>query len=397
MKIVSIVGARPQFVKLAPMSLAVTEHNRSHLSPEIEHVIIHTGQHYDYQMNNVFFDELGIPAPDLCLGIGSGTHGRQTGAMIQSLEDVLMKEKPSWVVVYGDTNSTLAGALAAAKLHMAVAHVEAGLRSYNRKMPEEINRVLTDHCTDLLFCPAENALTNLRKEGFTRIISRQRIQKTSVSRGPMKKPVFPIVIDVGDIMFDTLRTSVVIAERKSLILQNLMLRPKAYYLATIHRPENTDDPKVLEALITAFSRIHSDDRPVVFSVHPRTKKSMERFGLYEKAARSALLLDPPLSYFDMLVMEKNAAKILTDSGGVQKEAYFFRVPCITLRNETEWTETVAAKANVVVGSDPVRILKAVRTTSSRPGKLKWDIYGCGNARKLIIKSLMHFRPDGRSY
>ena len=306
MKVATIVGARPQFIKCAPVSRKLRE--------SAAEVLIHTGQHYDSNMSELFFHDLEIPEPDYNLGVGSGTHGEQSGEMLKQIEKVLLKEKPDYVLVFGDTNSTLAGALAAAKLCIPVAHVEAGLRSFNRRMPEEINRVVTDHLSSLLFCPTETSVNNLAREGITEGVHL-----------------------VGDVMYDALLLNSRRAEEKSKILEALRLQPKSYFLATVHRAENTDDPRRLAAIVKAFEMI-SDIFTVVWPVHPRTRKVLESYGL-RKNGQSFSILDP-VSYLDMLCLEKDAKGILTDSGGVQKEAYWLKVPCITLREESEWIETL---------------------------------------------------------
>ncbi|MGC9019425.1 MAG: non-hydrolyzing UDP-N-acetylglucosamine 2-epimerase [Candidatus Bipolaricaulaceae bacterium] len=362
MKVVDIVGARPQFIKLAPILQAIEHHNLEHPESPIHEVLVHTGQHYDYEMSQVFFDELGLKAPDYHLGVGSGTHGYQTGEMLKRVEEVLLKEKPDLVMVYGDTNTTLAGALAAAKLHIPVAHVEAGLRSFNRRMPEEINRVLTDHVSDLLFCPTQTAVENLRREGITEGVHR-----------------------VGDVMYDAALLYLDLAERKSRILERLDLAPRSYALATVHRAENTDDLERLRAIFEGLGRIGREGLPVILPLHPRTRKQVEALGLRSHAVR---MLEP-VSYLDMLVLEKNARVILTDSGGVQKEAFFFRVPCVTLREETEWVETVEAGWNTLVGCDPGRIVRAA--LEARPGVDSTWPYGDGRAAKRIVEFLVESR------
>ncbi|WP_292366042.1 MULTISPECIES: non-hydrolyzing UDP-N-acetylglucosamine 2-epimerase [unclassified Methanoculleus] len=350
MKIASIVGARPQFIKCAPVS--------RELRKEHEEVLVHTGQHYDHGMSEVFFEELRIPKPDYNLGIGSGTHGRQTGAMLGAIEDVLEKEMPDVVLVYGDTNSTLAGALAAAKLHIPVAHVEAGLRSFDRRMPEEVNRVLTDHASDLLFCPTETAVANLAAEGVT-------------------KGVFL----VGDVMLDAMNYNRGIAEERSRILEDIGVEPGDYLVVTVHRPSNTDSPEKMAAILGALGEA---DRSVVFPVHPRTRKYLAGYGLLTKMSENVRLIEP-LGYLDMIRLIGHAEKILTDSGGVQKEAYMLGVPCITLRENTEWVETVEAGWNVLVGAGRERIVDAVRHFS--PGARQKEIFGTGNASVLIGKIL----------
>jgi len=366
MKVVSIVGARPQFIKAAPVS---RELRKEHME-----VLVHTGQHYDYFMSAVFFDELGIPEPNYNLGVGSASHGRQTGEMLIRIEEVLLKERPDWVLVYGDTNSTLAGALAAAKpsfgkvstsstrrlrTSIPVAHIEAGLRSFNREMPEEINRVLTDHVSDLLFCPTETAVQNLAREGITEGVH-----------------------NVGDVMYDAVLHNIGIAEQRSHILERLGIEPKAYLLATVHRPQNTDNSENLRSILSAFNAL---DEVIVFPAHPRTSEAIERLGY---RLRPHVKLIEPTSYLDMLVLERNARLILTDSGGVQKEAYFFAVPCVTLREETEWTETVEVGWNVLVGADEERIVEAVRgfwPQGDRP-----NLFGNGTASQRIARALKIF-------
>jgi len=348
LKIATIVGARPQFIKAAPVSRWLRLHHRE--------ILVHTGQHYDYLLSEVFFRELGIPTPDYNLGVGSASHGRQTGEMLARLEEVLLQEKPDWVVVYGDTNSTLAGALAAAKLHIPVAHVEAGLRSYNRTMPEEINRVLTDHLSSLLFCPTDTAVRNLAREG--------------INQGVHK---------VGDVMYDVALWGLEIAEQKSTILETLGVDPGNYLLVTIHRPGNTDDPRNLSAIVSALNDVAET---VIFPAHPRTQKALKQWGLHPN---SNVRLIEPVSYLDMLMLEKNARMILTDSGGVQKEAYILGVPCVTLREETEWVETVEAGWNILVGANRERIVEAVR--NFQPTGERLPLFGDGNASRRIVEIL----------
>ena len=352
MRVVSVVGARPQFIKAAPVGKALREAGHTE-------VLVHTGQHYDDEMSAVFFRDLEIPEPDYNLGVGSGLHGWQTGQMLIRLEEVLLAQKPDWVLVYGDTNSTLAGALAACKLRIPLAHVEAGLRSFNREMPEEHNRVLTDHCSDLLFCPTQTAVDNLVREGITRGVHL-----------------------VGDTMYDAVLQFAEIARQRSTILQDLGLKPKGYLLATVHRPYNTDDPEHLRSILEAFVEI---GEIVVFPIHPRTRQRMAEFGLsnVKRKTWNVKLIDP-VGYLDMLVLEQQARLILTDSGGMQKEAYFFGVPCVTLRPETEWVETVEAGWNVVVGAERERIVEAVNG-HVRPPAILPAIFGDGQAARRIAK------------
>jgi len=306
-------------------------------------------------MNKIFFDEMGIPEPDHHLGVGSGSQGEQTGEMLKRIEEVLMDESPDLVLVFGDTNTTLAGGLAACKLHIRVAHIEAGLRSYDRRMPEEINRILTDHCSDLLFAPTRTAVENLMKEGIT-----EGVYLT------------------GDVMVDALKENIKIAERESIILNELNLKITRYYLATIHRAENTDDFDRLKSIVDAFCEI--DD--LVFPCHPRTEKSLKTFGLWDKLTKKVNVIKP-VGYLDMLMLEKNANKILTDSGGMQKESYIFKVPCITLRNTTEWVETVEDGWNVLTGSDKEKIMKMAN--NFEPEGEQRNIFGEGDASEKIIK------------
>jgi UDP-GlcNAc3NAcA epimerase len=363
MKIATIVGARPQFIKAAPVSRAIQEHNQNKSNSQITEVLVHTGQHYDYNMSQVFFDELAIQEPDYHLGVGSGTHGKMTGAMLGAIEEVLLDEQPQWVLVYGDTNSTLAGALAAAKLHIPVAHVEAGLRSFNRRMPEEINRVLTDHVSTLLFCPTETAVVNLENEG--------------ISQG---------VHHVGDVMYDAFLFNGELAKKKSVILSKLGLKPGHYCLATVHRQENTEDSTKLLSLLSAFEELASADCPFVIPLHPRTLK-LSRPYVPEHRLNPHVRIVPPVSYMDMIHLEGHARVILTDSGGVQKEAHFAKVPCITLRNETEWVETVKAGWNCLVGSEKGAIIKGfLEVTGGDPGQ-NVQIYGEGNASQTIVQIL----------
>lgn len=351
MKVLSIVGARPQFVKAAAVSRC--------LRPRCTEILVHTGQHYDENMSDVFFRELEIPEPDHHLGVGSGSHGVQTGAMLSGLERVMMDETPDRVLIYGDTNSTLAGALAAAKLHIPVAHVEAGLRSFNRRMPEEINRVVADHLSTLLLCPSETAVANLAAEG--------------VVRG---------VHSVGDVMAEALAHAVALARARSRILERLGLESGRFLLATIHRAENVDAPDRLRDLIRALVDL---DEVVIFPVHPRTRKALEHLQDVRLEGSRVRCVDP-VGYLDMVQLESSARRILTDSGGVQKEAYWLNIPCITLREETEWVETVGAGWNRLVGADPERIRAAVRQWT--PPVERPELYGDGHAAERCVELLV---------
>jgi len=361
MKIVTIVGARPQFIKAAAVSRALSNHNKTNESDPIHEVIVHTGQHYDANMSRVFFDELEIPKPHINLGVGSGSHGWQTAQMLTQIETVLQDEKPDWVLVYGDTNSTLAGALAAVKLHVAVAHVEAGLRSFNRRMPEEHNRVLTDHCADQLFCPTRAAVNNLKNEG---IASKAHL--------------------VGDVMYDSVLYNTQLAENKSRILEELNLHPGAYALATVHRAENTDDSNRLGDIFQAFEELSASKIPVVVPIHPRTKKIIEKL----RIPIASVQLIEPVPYLGMLLLEKNAKYILTDSGGVQKEAYWLKVPCVTLRDETEWVETLASGWNILSGVKTRDIIKSM--TSYKPQAIQPELFGDGNSSEKILDVLISY-------
>jgi UDP-GlcNAc3NAcA epimerase len=357
-RIATVVGARPQFIKAAAVSRLL----RARLGTS--EILIHTGQHYDNNMSEVFFSELEIPTPDFFLGIGSGSHGVQTGRMLEALEKVLLDTLPDWVVVYGDTNSTLAGALAAAKLHIKVAHVEAGLRSFNRQMPEEINRILTDHLADLLFVPTETAVQNLQHEG----IDAAKIYY------------------VGDVMYDASLYYGEKSERTSLILKRLKLEPQNYLLATIHRAENTDDVVRLQTIFNAFSQIAQEIRLVV-PLHPRTRAALQRYGLLAEIPPSVQLIDP-VGYLDMVMLEKNARLIATDSGGIQKEAYFYRVPCVILRDETEWVELLDLGWNVLC--PPINTETIVNNMMARPdnrGTEKTSLFGEGMAAATIVQLL----------
>lgn len=352
MKVATIVGARPQFIKATPVSQALAEAGH-------EEVLIHTGQHYDAGMSDVFFAELPIPTPTFNLGVGSAAPGRQTGEILIRVEEVLTRtpSRPDWVIVYGDTNSTLGGALAARKCGIPLAHVEAGLRSFNPDMPEEHNRILVDHCSQRLFCPTRTAVENLTAEGI----------ETGVDQ-------------VGDTMLDAVLQFAALARERSDILDRLELERGAYLLATIHRNYNTDDPRALARLVGALESL---GEPVLFPVHPRTRKELEKLELFD--SRNLRLIEP-VAYLDMLELESHARGILTDSGGMQKEAFFLGVPCVTLRPETEWVETVEAGWNTLTGSDPDRLRAAVANLE-RPCERPADLFGKGDAASRIVKRL----------
>ncbi|HDM76734.1 MAG TPA: UDP-N-acetylglucosamine 2-epimerase (non-hydrolyzing) [Deltaproteobacteria bacterium] len=382
MKIITVVGARPQFIKAAAISRAIRKRNGfpSNLVSHLSEVIVHTGQHYDSNMSEVFFKELDITEPHYNLGIGDSTHGAMTGRMLEKIEEVLLNERPDWVLVYGDTNSTLAGALAAVKLHIQVAHVEAGLRSLNRKMPEEINRVLTDHVASVLFCPTHKAVQNLQMEGFKNILDPIRISNVE------RTPNFPLVVNVGDVMYDTALYYAPKSEQKSRILEELNLKPNSYALTTVHRSENTDDRERLKNIFEGLSRV-ARELDVVLPLHPRTREALEREDLFDQVAQMLKLIEP-LGYLDMIRLEKNAKLILTDSGGIQKEAFFYGVPCVTLRDETEWMELVDAGWNILAGTNADRIGQAAQNMLSAWHPLaQISLYGHGNTAFKILDVL----------
>lgn len=351
----TVIGARPQFIKAAPVSKAIRKYTTE--------ILIHTGQHYDHNMSRIFFDDMGIPVPDANLEVGSGPHGQQTGLMLERIEDRLKESVPDLVLVYGDTNSTLAGALAAVKMEIPVCHIEAGLRSYNRKMPEEINRILADRCADLLCCPTETAVRNLQAEG---------IQKN--------------VYLTGDVMYDAALHFRDIAVRQSGIMKRLQLKEKEYVLCTLHRAENTDSVGRLTNIVNALI---DSEAVIVLPVHPRTEKMLLQSRLMERVKKNGhITMIPAISYLDMIRLEMSAGKIVTDSGGVQKEAYFFDIPCITLRDETEWTETVSDGWNCLAGARYEKILDAIH--SFHPVSKKYSHYGNGRAADIIAGHIARF-------
>ncbi len=351
MKVVTVVGARPQFIKAAPVHRV--------LRRRAQEILVHTGQHYDPRLSKVFFDELNIPQPDYHLGVGSKSHGAQTGEMLLKVEEVLEKVRPDLLLVYGDTNSTLAGALAAAKMHIPIAHVEAGLRSFNRRMPEEINRVLTDHLSRWLFCPTQTAVQNLEREG--------------ISKG---------VHLTGDVMLDAVLYNRKLAEDRSRILEQLELEPGQYLLITLHRAENTDDLRRMKSIVDAFNELSI---PAVLPMHPRTRNRLKQMEL--SLSNPLVKVIEPVGYLDMLQLEANARKILTDSGGVQKEAFFLQVPVITMRDETEWVETVEQGANRLTGANKAAILEAVERFEVDFTRVS-SVFGDGRAAERIVDHLM---------
>ena len=352
MKILTILGARPQFIKAGSVSREIAKHN------EIEEIIVHTGQHYDANMSDIFFQEMLLPKPDYFLGIGGKSHGAMTGQMIEKIEEVCLKEKPDWIMVYGDTNSTLAGAIVASKLHVKLAHIEAGLRSFNMNMPEEINRILTDRVSNILFCPTDTAVQNLKNEGFDTFTCK--------------------VVKSGDVMQDGALFYKEFAKKPSCDIQN------DFILCTIHRAENTDDEQRLRAIFEALEEI-AQEKQIILPLHPRTKKILENLDLN---FQNLTIIDP-VGYLEMVWLIDHSSLVMTDSGGLQKEAYFFSKPCITLRDETEWIELVTCKANTLVGADKNKILEAYKTRSSFDStNSSLDLYGGGKASEMIIKELL---------
>jgi UDP-GlcNAc3NAcA epimerase len=354
MKIVTIVGARPQFIKAAALSRELAKHD------SIEEVIIHTGQHFDANMSDIFFEEMEIPKPKYNLDINSVGHGAMTGRMLEGIEKILLDEKPNLLLVYGDTNSTVAGALAAKKIHIKVAHVEAGLRSFNMEMPEEVNRILTDRISDFLFCPTTTAIDNLQKEGYDNIDTN--------------------IINCGDVMQDAAEFYALRSEEKSSvkIFNNL----DSFILCTLHRAENTDDPERLKDIIEALNELHKTT-PIVLPLHPRTKGKIEALGIELKVN----LIDP-VGYFDMIELLKNCSLVMTDSGGLQKEAFFFKKNCVTMRDQTEWVELLENDVNILVGADKEAIINGVNTMLNKDSNFDLNLYGNGKACSNIVAELM---------
>ncbi len=371
MKIVTIIGARPQFIKAGVISRAIATHNKQGLTEKVLEILLHTGQHYDANMSDVFFREMRIPKPDYYIGINKGTHGNMTGCMLGKIEEILIKEKPEAVLVYGDTNSTLAGALAAVKLHIPVAHVEAGLRSFNMKMPEEVNRVLTDRISYWLFCPTETAVINLKNEGLF------DIKRSDAFFGKS------LVFNVGDVMYDAAIFYKKIAEPTDFIVSLIDQLKDGFYLSTVHRAENTDDSVNLENIINALEII-SEKKPVILPLHPRTRKLLNINNILTKKIR----IINPIGYFDMITLLENCEAVFTDSGGLQKEAYFFHKPCITLRNETEWVELVEGGFNILVEANCDKIVYEEKYLNNRKLDYSKALYGRGDTGNKIVKALL---------
>jgi UDP-GlcNAc3NAcA epimerase len=378
LKIVTIIGARPQIIKAAALSRAI----RNHFQEQLQEVIVHTGQHYDNNMSQVFFDELGIPKPDYNLEIGSGSHGKQTGKMIERIEEVLLEEEPAYTVVYGDTNSTLAASVAASKLRIPIVHIEAGLRSFNKSMPEEINRIMCDHASSLLFTPTTSGLNNLIKEGF------------SSDQAPPYSADHPGIFHCGDVMYDNSLYFRQIAERESSILQQLDLVNQNFLLGTIHRDNNTDQAERLNNIFRVLNLISMDNLiPIVLPLHPRTLKAMEKRLDQELAlqieSNNNLKIIQAVSFLDMIMLESHCNMVFTDSGGVQKEAYFFHKPCIILRSETEWVEIIEQGNGLVVDADPKAITGAYQYFHKNKEDLTFPpIYGDGRAAEFICETML---------
>ncbi len=375
MKLVTIIGARPQFIKAAALSRAI----RNHYADQIQEVIVHTGQHYDDNMSQVFFDELQIPRPDYNLHVGSASHGVQTARMTEGIEALLIKEQPDFIILYGDTNSTLAGAVAAAKIHVPIVHIEAGLRSFNKSMPEEINRIVCDHCSTLLFSPTKAGFENLKREGFP------------IDNHPPYTIDNPKVFHCGDIMYDNSLHFADIAEEKTDIIQRLELTNKPFILATIHRDSNTDHPERLSAIFKALIQL-SEERQVVLPLHPRTSKLL-KVNLHEELQKQIfnspnIKLIPPVSFLEIIALERHAQLVMTDSGGVQKEAYFFQKPCIILRPETEWVEIVETGNAILADADESRIMQAWQHFKVNPPTIFPEIFGDGHAAEFMLEKII---------
>lgn len=378
-KLLTIIGARPQIIKAAALSRAI----KSKFSNQISEVIVHTGQHYDENMSQVFFDELQIPAPDYNLNSGSGMHGKQTASMIAGIEEILLKEKPNGIVLYGDTNSTLAGAIAASKIHVPVIHIEAGLRSFNKAMPEEINRIMCDHVSTFLFSPTQAGYKNLVKEGFPE----NNVAPYSVNN--------PKIYYCGDVMYDNSLYFSEVAEQKTTVLDDLDLKNTSFILATIHRNNNTDEPERLNALFSALNDIASENQiKIILPLHPRTAKLLPSnldADIYKKVVENEYIkLIPPVSFLEIIALEKNASLVITDSGGVQKEAFFFKKPCIILRSETEWVELVNSGSAIIADADENKIKKAYQYLKNQKTLEYPPLFGDGKAAEFICSELVNY-------
>jgi len=373
MKILTIIGARPQFIKAGAVSRAIKKHNSQITNHKllITEIIVHTGQHYDANMSDIFFEEMQIPKPDYFLGVGGKSHGAMTGQMIEKIEEVCFKEKPDWILVYGDTNSTLAGAIVASKLHIKLAHVEAGLRSFNMQMPEEVNRILTDRVSNILFCPTDTAVENLKKERFPFKLASNHNQ---------------LITNIGDVMLDAAKYYKQFAKPPS-VTNHSSLITNHFILCTIHRAENTDNPQRLKSIFEALNEIAKETQ-IILPLHPRTKKLLpSTFYLHPN-----LIIIDPVGYLEMVWLLDNCKLVMTDSGGLQKEAYFFNKPCITMRDETEWVELVEIGANTIVGADKEKILDTYRKINQSPiiNHQSLNLYGDGNASQKIIEEMLKY-------
>lgn len=378
-KILTIIGARPQIIKAAALSRAI----KNNFQKEIFEVIVHTGQHYDDNMSKVFFDELNIPPPDYNLNVGSGEHGKQTASMIVGIEEILLKEKPACIVLYGDTNSTLAGAVAASKIQVPMIHIEAGLRSFNKSMPEEINRIMCDHVSTLLFSPTKSGFDNLLKEGFVE------------NNQPPYTFDNPKVYHSGDVMYDNSLYFSTLAEQKNSVLKNNNLLESKYILATIHRNNNTDEPLRLNAIFSAMNKIATESKiKIILPIHPRTSKLLEKnlsSELYNIIKTNEYIkIIPPVSFLEMITLEKNATLVMTDSGGVQKEAFFFKKPCIILRSETEWIELINCGAARICDADEIKIVEAFNHFSTVQNLQFNDLFGDGKAAEFICGEILKY-------
>lgn len=378
-KILTIIGARPQIIKASAISRAI----KNHFANQLQEVIVHTGQHYDHNMSEVFFEELSIPKPDYNLSVGSGSHGAQTAKMIEGIEEILLKEQPQALIVYGDTNSTLAGAIAASKINVPIVHIEAGLRSFNKTMPEEINRIMCDHVSTLLFSPTSTGLDNLVNEGF---------KQNNESPYSFDNPK---IYHCGDVMYDNSLHFSLLSDEKSVVLSELGIKPNEFVLCTIHRNHNTDDPERLTNIFDSLNEIANEHQlSIILPIHPRTKKLLEQNvekSVYQKIIENnKIVITEPVSFLDMIALEKNAKLIVTDSGGVQKEAYFFKKPCVILRPETEWVELVKVGAAVIANNDKNTIIEASRNFLNKSDQLNFpEVFGDGKASEFICQEIVN--------
>lgn len=379
-KLLTIIGARPQIIKAAALNRAI----RTKFSEELTEVLVHTGQHYDHGMSDIFFEEMGIPKPNYQLGIGSGSHGKQTGKMLEEIESVINQEKPDALVIYGDTNSTIAGSLAASKLHLPVIHIEAGLRSYNKRMPEEINRIAADHASTLLYSPTNSGLQNLQKEGFLSLSNAKEQGKADINN--------PYVFHCGDLMYDNTLFYGEKAEEKTAFFTNNGIEKGNYVLSTIHRPQNTDDLNTLLGILTVLNEISEQEKvQIVLPLHPRTAKVLNEaqdHRITRIRSNNLFKIIEPVGFLEMILLEKHSKLIMTDSGGVQKEAFFMKKPSVILRPETEWTEIVEHGCGVLAGSNPEKIRAGYNKYKSAEAIEYPSIFGNGNAAEFICKSIL---------